>query len=193
MSASRKPKTSSDDYDPFDVFDIIYIPKVLEAKPAQAPAAEALAEPRFNYNSTLEITMNHPRDRAWKLLSIPTKVQVYKTLWNELKNLKNTTNDFYVIEYCRDGEPHLHGYIQVAHNAIYPEGLVMDYVRHYYKQLPRSAWKQIFSHPYFEYFQMFKAPALCINHKSALSSKWSEYIEKDIPKTGGENCVQKKK
>lgn len=137
-----------------------------------------------NYRSekaTVEITINVPRYKAYKQMPLCGQMQVYRDLWEVVKQSipSNKKIDRFEIEYCKDGYPHLHGYLSYHDlTTHYPEGLVMDIVRAIYKKLPRNYYKQIADNPYNNALDRFKSPAVCINYKHILQDNWTSYMSK---------------
>lgn len=154
-----------------DVFDL--------PNTAQGFTPEHLAETKV----TLEVTLNVPRYKLYNSLSLTEKTELYKNIWETLKQTlpSKDVKSFYVIEYCRSGEPHLHGYFTFYTTQHIQGGLVMDFVKSYYKQLPKVYYKQISQHPYNEYYDRFCAPAICVNYKKILHINWETYIKKTHP------------
>lgn len=136
------------------------------------------------YRPVLEVTINHPRTKRYKELSYGEKRQVLIGAFEKLKHaIKNVGfSSEFVTENCRDGMPHLHGYLQFhVEGMFYIEGLVMDVVRYFYKEcLPRYYWKQYVNNRYHAFFQMYRSPAICVNFKEDLHPRWKAYMYKDV-------------
>lgn len=134
---------------------------------------------KFIYEITLNI--NEPT------LSLVQIIDVYKTVWAHLTNIYKTTREMYYIEYCKSGNPHLHGYIEVE----YPINIMMvddrymieDVAINTIKKLPRKYYKQYLNkRKFYPHYRLLKMPCLCINLKNFLSDGWINYIQKNAPK-----------
>jgi len=141
-------------------------------------------EPK-KFTQLYEITINFPSKQSTAI-----HVQAYKMIWQELIKKYIITKDLYYIEYCKSGQPHLHGYLEIEYpiNAlkIDDELMIRDISVNIFKMLPKTLWKQYKNKAkYNQYFRQLKCPALCINMKNLLSSNWTEYIQKNAHK----NCV----
>lgn len=169
-------ENSEESYDIYDVFD-------LEKSEQISPlGSNNASEQDRGVTATLEITINIPhRWKKYSQMSVPEQVQVYRNLWADMLGSAvegGQKDDRYEIEFCRDGFPHLHGYIKYTDlSAHYPEGLVKDHVRAIYKQLPKQYWKQT-GLPYDPHLFRFRSPCVCINYKRILYDNWVNYMEK---------------
>lgn len=163
------------DPDPFDVFDI---------EQRSDEAHEHLADPiDANTATTIEITINLPRDREFKKLSMLQQVNLYRDLWEHLveEAIKcNKKVHRYEIEYCQDKFPHLHGYITYYNLPVhYPEGLLHDITRYIYLKLDKKYWKHYGKREFNASILRMKTPAVCLNYKNVLHSNWIGYITKN--------------
>lgn len=132
----------------------------------------------------LEVTINIPRSKEFKSMTLIEQIDEYKRIWKILKETSvsaREVHDMFHIEYCKTGLPHLHGYLRlkgcIPH---FNEGMVMDHVRAFYKQIPARYWRQISAHPYNENLSRYRAPAICINYKQFLHENWEGYIKKCV-------------
>jgi len=167
----------------------------------QAPAAEDLAVNQINTNlietdkvqvipdtdRVYEITINIPRNKTFKTATEAEQLDAYKTLWQyAVELLPGHVGDQYVVEYCQDGFPHIHGYIHFKVCQILDDQyLIEKLVKKIFKHLPRVAWKQIEQNPFNTFYKRFKSPAVVINAKKVLSSTWLDYMyktKKNAPK-----------
>lgn len=159
-----------------DFKEIFNEPKI--ATPcAQALAAEHLVSIR------IAVTINiPPNSKDYKRLDVPAKVNMYKELWRTLCIEYETYRDDYVIEYCKSGEPHLHGtlFFRMHPNIVtYPDREVLRMVaKSIFMKLPRSAYKQFANAKINEYFNIFNTPAVCLKMPQVLSEGWSDYMKK---------------
>lgn len=156
--------------------------------PKNCGAPQSLADEDLAVNKTLpdtdrvyEITINIPRTKTFKSASREEWLDMYKTLWTIAKDtIPRQVSDQYVVEYCQDGFPHIHGYLSFNVNMILTdEYIIGKLAKKIFKHLPRSAWKQLEQNPYNTYYKRFKSPALVINAKTVLSSTWLDYMNKN--------------
>lgn len=152
--------------------------------PAQAFTAEHLAETIADeqISQVVEITINIPKDK----MQLLQHIDLYKDIWSYFKKQYKGYDDKYVIEYCKSGQPHLHGYMTIDLNSNvinYPtEELLKMLAKTIYLILPRKYYKQLNNAHINEYFKLFKAPAVTLNLKNLLYKNWCDYIEKNAPK-----------
>lgn len=127
-----------------------------------------------------EITINIPRNKTFKTATEAEQLDAYKALWEYAKEvLPGLVADQYVVEYCQDGFPHIHGYIHFKVCQILTDEYIIEkLVKKIFKHLPRAAWKQIEQNPYNTFYQRFKSPAVVINAKKVVSSTWLDYMHK---------------
>lgn len=162
-----------------DIFEIFG----LTAKPKAELNNEHLAETTVE---TLEITINFPQSG----MTLLEHIQVYKDLWQELKTEFKPIKDLYFIEYCKTGQAHIHGYLQVNVHANtyslcqFDDSLLLKmFVKPIFKNLPKKYWIQYTKkHTIDNYLRRFKSPAVCLNLKNYLSTNWVDYISKNAPK-----------
>lgn len=164
--------TQSYEYDPFDVFDI--------KRRDNEVTLEHLAV-------TLEITIALPqKDKHYRCLSLPEKVNVYKNLWSNFCCEYNATEGCHQIEYHSSGEPHLHGYAKInlspKHWDYSTTELLRMIARSLFLKMPKSAFKQFARAEINEYYKRFRSPAVTINVKTYLSTEWLNYMNKNVEK-----------
>lgn len=134
------------------------------------------------YECTLEITINYPRSKRFMSLSVQEQVQVYRDLWEKLLekiSFCGKKDNRYVIEFCKDGTPHLHGSITCYDMANHYEmGVVSEVAKMIYLLLPKQYYKQYARGEYNHKFLRYKCHAVCINYKNVLTEGWDLYMEK---------------
>lgn len=126
-----------------------------------------------------EITINYPAPELYLL----EHIQTYKDLWAQIKSEYDSYNDYYVIEYCKTGQPHLHGYMSMDYNiktmAFEDELFLEALFKSILKKLPKKLFKMNMNKRiYNPGFRRLKSPAICLNMKNLLSHNWENYIEK---------------
>lgn len=144
-----------------------------------------LAEMTLNeYTSkTLEITINVQRNaREYKRLNILQKKEYLSALFKHFCEEYKAESSYHVIEYCKDGEPHLHGYVNVKiPDKVLSIGItevLRMYARTLYLELPRVMFKQWATADIDIHLSRFRATGVCINMKSVLEQGWEDYIKK---------------
>lgn len=151
-----------------DIFEVFNLPR-------RAEAPEHLAVMQQYY----EVTINIKQDK----MTLLEHINVYKNVWAHLKNIYNIKEDLYFIEYCKSGQPHLHGYVRISYpiNAmqIDDEHFLRDISKTVFKLLPKKYWKQHVNAKYFPSMAKLISPALCLNMKNYLSTNWVDYIKKN--------------
>lgn len=133
---------------------------------------------------TLEITINVQRNAAeYKKLGLPGKIKYLYEVFRNFCKEYGSKNCHHVIEYCQDGEPHLHGYASVvlpdkvmAVGGI--EQVLRMYARSLFLHLPRVMFKQFGTAQIDTRLKRYKTAGLCINMKSVLEQGWTEYMNK---------------
>lgn len=153
---------------------------------AQSLADEHLAVVQTNNHEKLyqvvEITLNIRQDK----MSLLQHISAYKELWRIFKDEYKGRDDKYYIEYCKSGQPHLHGYmtIELHQNVFFysTTELLKMLAKTFYLNLPRKYYKQLANAKINEVWKMFKAPAVTLNLKNFLYKNWEEYIEKNAVK-----------
>lgn len=171
------------------VLDVFDLPAEPTAE-AQGLAPEHLAVPYENldnyYTNVYEITINIPMEG----LSVVEQKTVYELVWKHLLSLHKIKAEQYFIEYCKSGQMHIHGYVEMYHHAntsTLDDQYFMEMIaRDIFLKLPKKYWKQQKKAVIHPFFRMYKTPAVCINIKDILSSNWLKYITK----TGGETGVR---
>lgn len=152
---------------------------------AQSLADEQLAEMTLTeYTSkTLEITLNVQRNASeYKKLSILQKKDYLSLLFKHFCDEYKAESSYHVIEYCKDGEPHLHGYVNLKiPDKVLSCGtteVLRMYARTIFISLPRIMYKQFATANIDIRLQRFKTTGLCINMKSVLEEGWINYMKK---------------
>lgn len=177
------PKGEVTDWDyVLDAFDL-----PAESTGCADPCGRALGSPYDNlddyYSQVYEVTVNVPLEG----LSVVEQKRVYETVWTELLKKHRVKAQQYFIEYCKSGQMHIHGYIEMYHHkklCCFDDNYFLEMIaRDIFLQLPKKYWKQQKKSTYHAFFRMYKTPAVCINMKEILSSNWLQYMTK----TGGEN------
>lgn len=132
----------------------------------------------------LAVTINlPPKCKEYKSLSLLEKINVYKELWNTICVEYNALQSHYVVEYCKSGEPHIHGTIKMQlHSNVcsYDSIEICRMVaKSIFLKLPRSAFKQFGKAKLNSYFNIFDSPAVYIKMPQILSQGWEEYKQKN--------------
>lgn len=153
----------------------------LKRSPQDKPKAssEDLAE---TIERVYEITVNIPK----KYYDDFEMTDVYKTIWEKIAKEYKSVKYRYVLEYCKTGQLHTHGYLTVNHPAnnyyfiddeIRLKGLWLSIMKLIDKRLFKiNNNKYIYKKEYDKCY----SPAICINAKNVLSEKWVGYIQKNI-------------
>lgn len=134
-------------------------------------------------SKTLEITLNVQRNSAeYKKLNIEQKKEYLSEIFGQFCKEFMAESSYHVIEYCKDGEPHLHGYVNLRiPDKIMSYGIteiLRMYARAFYMRLPRIMFKQWATADINIHLSRFKATGLCINMKSYLEQGWQDYMKK---------------
>lgn len=144
--------------------------------------AEVTFQTKQEVKSLLEVTLNLPNYKEYVNLDTSGKFCLYKNIWDDMMRAvdHNGCRHSYNIEYCRNGNPHMHGFMEFEFDHdIFAEGLVMDVVRRFFANIPQRYRAQIRKNPYDTYLKRFRAPAICINYKNSLSHQWLCYMNKN--------------
>lgn len=167
------------EYDPYDVFDIV----VPLGRRDEAP--EHLAEPLISYN--IEITIALPQNcKDYRYLPLLDKIKSYANVFENIKAEYRAQSGFYTIEYHANGEPHLHGYLDIqlhVNTFTYDiEDILKMIARSIFLKLPKVLFKQFAKADVNPYLKRFKSPAVCLNIKNVLQKEWVDYINKNALK-----------
>lgn len=149
----------------------------LDSKNTQSLADEYLAV-------TLELTIAIPQNiKEYKTLTLLEKINVYRNLFDNFKTEYNSISGAYQIEYHQNGNPHLHGYIEVLlhpNTFNYPTVEILRmFAKSIFLMMPRSVFRQFRTADVNEHLKRFKSPAVVINIKNLLSKEWVNYINKN--------------
>lgn len=140
----------------------------------------SLADTTNAYRVTIEYTINLSPS-VLKKLSLIEKVRMYKEIHENLK-AEYRGEGIYTIEYCKSGEPHIHGYLDInlsPQQWLMEDKLILQMLaKSIYLKLPRSVFKQYGSMKYDYGIRRLKSPAVCLNLKNCISKGWIDYIEK---------------
>lgn len=158
-----------------DFEEIFNVDLKLKPKEAEGLAPEHLAETMVQ---VYEITVNIPQGK----LSTIQHIDIYKNVWLHLTNTYNPSRNIYFIEYCKTGQAHIHGYLEIhfpPQVVVYDDSLLLRMVaKEIFMILPKTYYKQYAKADINPHYRRLKTPAVCLNLKNILSSNWEEYIEK---------------
>lgn len=158
-----------EEYDIYDVFDI----KARDEHPAQLGSF---------FNCNVELTINIKQDK----MTMIEHIDVYKELFENLKAEYNATAGAYEIEYCKSGQLHIHGWMDInLHINVYQydtSEILRMIAKSIFIKLPKKYYKQYAKADVNETIKRFKSPAVVLNLKNLLSRQWVEYIEKNASK-----------
>lgn len=150
----------------------------------QALAAEDLAA---LYTISIELTIALPQNcRQYRELTLLEKVNCYHKLWNHFKKEYKASKGSYTIEYHRNGNPHLHGYLEVnLHPNMYhydTAHILRMFAKTLFLEMPKSLYKQYTKADVNEYLRRFKSPAVTLNLKEYIHKNWVNYCNKNAAK-----------
>lgn len=132
----------------------------------------------------LELTVNvPPRSKEYNKLSVLEKVRYYQLLLDLFCKQYNAVNSYHTIEYCKNGNPHMHAYIELeVPSKIYIAGtaeVLRMFAKTIFLELPRQCYKQWSCAKIDERLKLISTPSVHINIKNSLSQGWVDYINKD--------------
>lgn len=164
-----------------DIYDVFDLPKPITVETSDFTSRVSLALAKEVFQYVYEITINYPIDQ----MSMAQHIQSYKYIWEELKKVYKVTRDSYFIEYCKSGQAHLHGYIEIEYPAnafkYEDEHFLKDVAKTIFKKLPKKYYKQFHNAKIIPYYRQLKTPALLLNLKNILETNWVNYIKKNAP------------
>lgn len=134
----------------------------------------------------VELTINLPSNsKDLKQLNLLQKTNILKEIFQNFKEEYKATSGSHEIEYCKTGEPHLHGFLETQlHPNVYSyetSELLRMFAKSIFLKLPKSIYKQFAKADINEYLKRFKSPAVCLNLKNILSHGWTDYMQKNAP------------
>lgn len=136
----------------------------------------------------LEITLNHPRTVPFVRASPEKQKSIYYNIYSvALQYLKKhlyVMEDVYRYEVCKDGNIHMHAYIDIEGSKVFSiEGLVMETVRKLVFEFPKRTHSQLANNYYSTVYQVFKSPAVLVQFTNLSDEKraqdWCAYINKN--------------
>lgn len=135
------------------------------------------------YSQTMELTINVKQDK----MTLIEHIDCYRKIWAHLEETFNCKS-YYVIEYCKSGQAHTHGFLAVQlHINTYnysDKNIAEMVVKPIYKMLPKKYYLQFTKkHTWHNEYRRWKAPAVCLNIKNAIYKNWIDYCNKNA-------CVQ---
>lgn len=135
------------------------------------------------YKLCLELTLSLPQNnKDYKKLLLTEKIEVYRKLFEEFKLEYKAVSGSYEIEFHQNGNPHLHGHVEVRlHNNTFNydvEDILKMFAKSLFLRLPKACYKQLASADVQPYIKRFRSPAVCINIKNILQKGWVDYIKK---------------
>jgi len=140
-----------------------------------------LTEEQDTFTQVYEITLNVNEN-----IDLPSHITLYKTVWAQVLKAYKCVKNLYYIEYCKSGQPHLHGYIEIEYHVnslkYDDEHFIRDLARTIFLSLPKRLWKQ-FKNKFVinNHLRRGKSAALCLNMKNFIHTNWDRYIKKNAP------------
>lgn len=138
----------------------------------------------------LEFTINLPRIVEFtEVTSTIQKRQYFHLLDHMLKHLPIKLERYSVIEYCKSGHTHLHGYVKLDDFDYVPVGLICDCVKQFcaayncmYVNLKKRQMLRFREASLWLEDEHYKAPHLDIRvcHSKERFVEWDNYINKTI-------------
>lgn len=163
-----------------DVFDLC-LSKTQGVAPEYLAVVESIDD---QFKVCLELTISYPQNnKEYQKLELLEKIECYRNLFNNFKRVCGATAGTYEIEYHKNGNPHMHGFVEcyIPINIIhYPiQEVLRMFAKNIFLMLPKATYKQFANAEINPYFKRFKSPAVCINLKeNILQHGWKNYMEK---------------
>jgi len=130
------------------------------------------------------ITINPPRTKWWTHRTSTEQGATLKLLLSRISNnldLKCIKGFNYTLEYCKDGNIHLHGYISIPRGHVVSHaGLVNDIARVAHRTMPKNAFCIPYHEKYYNHeLGKYQAPCICIKMVDNME-RWLSYMYKGI-------------
>lgn len=147
-----------------------------------ALAAHTITEENTKCRIVIEYTVNVSPKHWPKDYSLIQKMERLKMISEEIVKEYQTVRGSYRIEYCKSGEPHLHGFLEVElppqFFAVLDCEILRMFAKTIFMQLPRPCYKQFATASIHSYLRRFTSAAVVLNLKNCLEQGWVDYINK---------------
>jgi len=130
------------------------------------------------------ITINPPRTKWWTHRTSVEQANTLKLLLSRISNnldLKCKKGFNYAMEYCKDGQVHMHGYISIPKgNVMSFAGLVNDVARVAHRIMPAKSFTIPYNEKYYNTeLCKYQSPCICIKICDNVE-RWLAYMYKDV-------------
>lgn len=137
------------------------------------------------YTSIIEVTMNHPRTAPFRKRTTSQQIELYENLWIKLcHQVPALTDSQSVMEYCKDGTPHLHGWLRITYGyagSVY--GMISNIAQIYLRLMPKR-YSHFRESDYYPSYERYRSPMLCLQYNSSEDKErniqWQTYIDKCV-------------
>jgi len=139
----------------------------------------------------LAITLNLPRTTLFLRMLSHEQKQRYASIWHQITKLPvgvTVLHNKYTFEYCKSGQVHLHGYLQLSFpHMYYPAGVISDLVKRTKRLIGK---KECFVEKYYyPQWEKYRDPLICVKRLLVTKDKenpdeytiidWLQYMHKD--------------
>lgn len=126
----------------------------------------------------IQVTLNHPRTKTFLNMSSHQQKELYAKIFRVLKNtITIDPHSDYTFEYCKSGQVHLHGFIQIPdEKRVFVLGAISDVAKKYLSLLPGSH-SNFNERNMYGKFLRYRSPSICLQYAMENNS-WLEYMNK---------------
>lgn len=138
-----------------------------------------------SYEFNIEFTLNYPQNSRFRRLILPSKLKLYDELLEYLRIHFNFIVRYdYFVEYCKSGEPHVHGVFYCRSPQPYSiEGALSEIVQVWTSQLPRRSQLVLHKYHYCDKYRCYRTPSIFLRYLDITdierAMKWAAYIKKN--------------